>query len=152
MVEGRMVNLHAIVLRLINKCTYGVIDNMQNNFCLALCFVGEFWLCSERHGFADARAINVTSQVKDGDSLVSLILTETLLGLDVVFHGGESENFLGSPLTLQIWLMERLDMITRPTAGNYGPSSFLSRTVIKTKCQIESDWVKFLSKKSNASI
>ena len=152
MVEGRMVNLRAIVLRLINKCTYGVIDNMQNNFCLALCFVGEFWLCSERHGFADARAISVTSQVKDGDSPISLILTETLLGLDAVFHGEESENFLGSPLTLQIWLMERLDMITRPIAGNYGPSSFLNRTVIKTKCQIESDWVKFLSKKSNASI
>ena len=28
MVEGHMVNLHAIVSRLINKCTYGVIDNM----------------------------------------------------------------------------------------------------------------------------
>ena len=28
MVEGHMVNLHAIVSRLINKCTYGMIDNM----------------------------------------------------------------------------------------------------------------------------
>ena len=28
MVEGHIVNLHAIVSRLINKCTYGVIDNM----------------------------------------------------------------------------------------------------------------------------
>ena len=92
------------------------------------------------------------SQIKDGDNLVSLILAKALLGLNAIFHGGESQNFLGSPLTLQIWLMERLDMITRPTAGNYGPSSFLNRTVIKTKCQIESDWVKFLSKKSNASI
>ena len=74
-----------------------------------------------------------------GDNLVSLILVETPLGLDAVFHGGESQNFLGSPLTLQIWLMERLDMIARPTTGNYGPSSFLSQTVIKTKCQTESD-------------
>ena len=40
----------------------------------------------------------------------------------------------------------------RPTIGNYGPSSFLSRTVIKTECQTESDWVKFLNKKSSASI
>ena len=31
---------------------------------------------------------------------ISLILAETLLGLDVVFHGGESQNFLRSPLTL----------------------------------------------------
>ena len=152
MVEGNMVNLHAIVSRLISKHTYGVIDNMQKNFGLALCFMGEFLLCSIRHGFVDARAISVVSQIKDGDNLVSLILAETLLGLDVVFHGGESQNFLRSPLTLQIWLMERLDMIVRPTTGNYGPSNFLSRTVIKTKCQTESDWVKFLNEKSSASI
>ena len=43
-------------------------------------------------------------------------------------------------------------MIARPKVGNYGPSSFLSRTVIKTECQIESDWVKFLNKKTIVSI
>ena len=66
MVEGHMVNLHAIVSRLINKCTYGVTDNMQKNFGLALCFVVEFSLCSGRHSFVDARAISVVSQIKDG--------------------------------------------------------------------------------------
>lgn len=100
---------------------------------------GKFLLCSGRHGFADARVISVVSQIKDGQNPVSLILAETLLGLDFVFHGGKSQNFLRTPLTLQIWLMERLDMIARPTAGNYGPSNFLSRTVIKTECQTESD-------------
>ena len=34
----------------------------------------------------DARAISVVNQIKDGDNPVSLILAETLLGLDVVFH------------------------------------------------------------------
>ena len=96
-------------------------------------------LCFGRHGFVDARAISVMSQIKDGDNPVSLILVETLLGLDVVFHGGESQNFLGSPLTLQIWLMEQLDIIAKPTTSNYGPSCFLSRNIIKTECQIESD-------------
>ena len=48
--------------------------------------------------------------------------------------------------------MERLDMIAKPTIGNYRPSSFLSRVVIKTKCQTESDWVKFLDKKCSTSI
>ena len=107
MIEGHMVNLHAMPLsRLIDKRTYGVTDNMQKNFGLALCFVGELFLCSRRHNFVDARAISVVSQIKDGDNLVSLILAKTLVGLDTVFHGGESQNFLGSPLTLQIWLME----------------------------------------------
>ena len=96
--------------------------------------MGKFLLCSGMHSFADARAISVVSQIKEADNLVSLILVETLLGLDSVFHGEESQNFLRSPLTLQIWLMERLDMIARPIVGNYGPGSFLSRTVIKTEC------------------
>ena len=92
------------------------------------------------------------SQIKDGDNPVTLILAEILLGLDSVFHSGESQDFLGSPLTLQIWLMERLDMIAKPSASNYGLSSFLSKTVIKTECQTKNDWVKFLNKKSIASI
>ena len=62
----------------------------------------------------------MVSQIKDGDNPVSLILAETFLGLNSVFHDGEPQNFLRSPLTLQIWLMERLDMIVRPTTGNYG--------------------------------
>ena len=53
MVEGHMVNLRAILSRLISKRTYGVTDNMQKFFGLTLCFVGEFFLCSGRHGFAD---------------------------------------------------------------------------------------------------
>ena len=43
-------------------------------------------------------------------------------------------------------------MIAKPTTGNYEPSSFLSKAVIKTKCQTESDWVRFLNKKSSTSI
>ena len=43
-------------------------------------------------------------------------------------------------------------MIAKPTTSNYGPSSFLSRAIIKTKCQTGSDWVKFLDKKSSTSI
>ena len=79
------------------------------------------------------------SQVKDGDNPASLILAETLLGLDSVFLAGKLQNFLGSPLTLQIWLMERLYMIATPIVADNGPSNFLGRTVLKTECQAESD-------------
>ena len=63
----------------------------------------------------DARAISVVTQIKDGDNPVSLILAETLLELDA------------------------LDMIAKPTTGNYEPSSFLSGAIIKIECQTESD-------------
>ena len=43
-------------------------------------------------------------------------------------------------------------MIAKPTTSNCGPGNFLSRVVIKTECQIESDWVKFLDKKSSTLI
>ena len=43
-------------------------------------------------------------------------------------------------------------MIAKPTTGNYGSSSFLNSAVIKIKCQTESDWVKFLDKKSSTLI
>ena len=43
-------------------------------------------------------------------------------------------------------------MIAKPTTGNYGPGSFLSKDAIKTKCQTENDWMKFLDKKSSTSI
>ena len=52
--------------------------------------VGKLFLCSGRCGFVDAQAISVMNQIKDGDNPISLILAETLLGLDVVFQGGET--------------------------------------------------------------
>ena len=111
MIKGQMVNLCAIISRLIDKTHLWSDRQYAENFGLALCMVGKLLICSGRHGFVDARAISVVNQIKDGDNLVSFILAETLLGLDAIFHGGETQNFLGSPLTLQIWLMERLDMI-----------------------------------------
>ena len=112
---------------------------MLKNFGLALCFVGKFLICSGWPDFMDARAISVVNQIKDVGNPVPLILAKTLMGLDSVFRGGESQNFLGNPLVLQIWLMERLDMIAMSTISNYGPGNFLSRIVLKSKCQTESN-------------
>ena len=139
MIEGHMVSLRAVLSRLITKRTHGVTDNMLKNFGLALCFVGKFLFCSGWPDFMDARAISVVNQIKDVGNPVPLILAKTLMRLDSVFRGGESQNFLGSPLVLQIWLMERLDMIAMSTISNYGPGNFLSRIVLKSKCQIESN-------------
>ena len=43
-------------------------------------------------------------------------------------------------------------MIATPTITNYGPRNFHSRAILKTECQIDSNWVKFLNKKSSVSI
>ena len=62
--------------------------------------MGEFLFYFRRSGFVDARPIGIVSQVKYGDNPASLILAKTLLRLDSVFLGRESQQFLGSPLTL----------------------------------------------------
>ena len=58
MIEGHTMNLHAVVSRVINKHTHGATKNMQKNFGLALCFMGEFlfalegqvlWMLELRH-------------------------------------------------------------------------------------------------------
>jgi len=54
MIEVHMVNLHAVVKRLIDKNTHGLSNNMQVFLGLSLCFMGEFLLCSRRPGFVDA--------------------------------------------------------------------------------------------------
>ena len=115
------MNLCTVLSRLINKHTHRVANNMQKNFGLALCFVGKFLLCSGRLDFLDARAISVVNQIKDGDNPVPLILAKTLLGLDFVFHDGESQNIRRSPFALQTRLVERLDIIATPIVANYGP-------------------------------
>ena len=86
-----MVNLHAAVTRLIHRRTHGMYDNMQKNFGLALCFMGEFLLCSGRPCYVDAQAILIVGHVKGGDNLASLIMAATLLWLEFVFLGGESQ-------------------------------------------------------------
>ena len=60
------------------------------NFWLGPTLRGRIFACFGRHGFTNAQAISVVSQIKDGGNLVSLILAKTLLGLDSVFNGGES--------------------------------------------------------------
>ena len=38
-------------------------------------------------------------------------------------------------------------MIATQNVSNYGPNNFPNRAVLKTKCQTEKNWVKFLRKK-----
>ena len=59
--------------------------------------MGKILLCSGRHDFADAGAISVVSQIKDGDNPVSLILAERILGYNSVFVVESHKTFLGVP-------------------------------------------------------
>ena len=84
---------------------------MQKNFGLALCFMGKILLCFGRPGFVDAQVIGIVSQIKDGDNLASLIMSETLVGLDSVFHGGVTKLYKES--------LDFADMVDGETRHDY---------------------------------
>lgn len=81
----------------------------------------------------------IIKQMKDGDSLVPLILVETILGLDSTYLE-ELHQSRGSPLNLHIWLDvanmvdgENEYIAPPSSSSSYGHSNFLSKSVSKTK-------------------
>ncbi|KAL7214355.1 hypothetical protein ACSBR1_026713 [Camellia fascicularis] len=56
------------------------------------------------------RLIEVTQGLKEGKCCIGLALVETLMDLDA-FHRGETTHFTGSPLLLQVWLMDKLRVV-----------------------------------------
>ncbi|KAL7234489.1 hypothetical protein ACSBR1_017989 [Camellia fascicularis] len=56
-------------------------------------------------GGASIRLIEVAQDLKEGKSCIGLALAETLMGLDV-FHRREATRFAGSPLLLQVKVVD----------------------------------------------
>ncbi|XP_028062310.1 uncharacterized protein LOC114265690 [Camellia sinensis] len=56
------------------------------------------------------RLIEVAQRLKEGQSCIGLALAETIMSLDA-FHWRETSWFAGSPLLLQVWLMDKLKVV-----------------------------------------
>ncbi|GMP69439.1 hypothetical protein CsSME_00028702 [Camellia sinensis var. sinensis] len=76
---------------------------------LCLCMLAHFFL-ARSFGRSSIRFIEVAQGLKEGKSCTSLALAKTLMGLDA-FHWRETTKFVGSPLLLQIWLMDKLKVV-----------------------------------------
>ncbi|KAL7197506.1 hypothetical protein ACSBR2_020109 [Camellia fascicularis] len=76
---------------------------------LCLCMLSHF-LLAPGFGGSSVHLIEVAQGLKEGKSCIAMTLAETLMGLDV-FHRRETTRFAGSPLLLQIWLMDKLKVV-----------------------------------------
>ncbi|XP_028110312.1 uncharacterized protein LOC114308827 isoform X3 [Camellia sinensis] len=76
---------------------------------LCLCLLAHYLLAPSVSGVS-IRLIEVAQRLKEGRSCIGLALAETLMGLDA-FHWRETFWFAGSPLLLQVWLMDKLKVV-----------------------------------------
>ena len=141
--------------RLIERFRHAAVANVDQSFeklsALAFCLIGEFLLCSRRPGFADARIFDLLDDVKKKRSLIPMVLAETFHGLDALSRG-DTNIFQGSPLLLQVWLMDHMGILSLPTVATYGPADYVGRKLQLFGCQTEKEWTYFLSKKDGQNI
>lgn len=74
---------------------------------LCLCLLAHYLLAPSVSG-VPIRLIEVAQRLKEGRSCIGLALAE--MGLDA-FHRRETSWFTGSPLLLQVWLMDKLKVV-----------------------------------------
>ncbi|GMP99554.1 hypothetical protein CsSME_00046987 [Camellia sinensis var. sinensis] len=79
----------------------------QHTLCL---FMLAHFLLSPSFGRSSIRLVEVVQGLKEGKSCIGLVLANTLMGLDA-FHRREITKFIGSPLFLQVWLMDKLKVV-----------------------------------------
>ncbi|GMY38586.1 hypothetical protein FCV25MIE_33830 [Fagus crenata] len=90
-------------------------------------------------------------QLLQGKSIVPIILAETLNGLDAVVRG-ETSILLGSPLVLQLWLMDRLALVAPPTVAIYKPKHYKTRSLTRPDLQSEKDFLVELCRRTGKHI
>ncbi|KAF5933359.1 hypothetical protein HYC85_029530 [Camellia sinensis] len=76
---------------------------------LSLCMLSHFLFVSG-FGGSSVRLTEVAQGLKEGKSCIAMTLAETLMGLDA-FYRHETTRLAGSPLQLQVWLMDKLQVV-----------------------------------------
>ncbi|KAI8568254.1 hypothetical protein RHMOL_Rhmol02G0184000 [Rhododendron molle] len=82
---------------------------------LCMCLLAAYLLVPSA-GHASSALASVVVQVEARKDVIPMVLAETLIGLDK-FCSGETETFGGSPLLLQIWLCDKVNVLTIPPSN-----------------------------------
>ena len=117
---------------------------------LSFCLYAQFLLISPDK-MGDIQIAHIMEQVEEGANPFSVILAETLIGLDSAKEGGK---FQESPLLLQIWLKEKLSLIMPPANPlRFKPRQWKSRSLQHPEPVMTGPkWHEFLSTRSDDKI
>ena len=151
LLDGQWVDVQKMIDKFMPMEVRTLHQSRSKCFALAFCLLSEFLLFTGDHGFADARVADIVHEAENEKNIVPIVLAETFHGLDALSNQ-ETLLFHGSPLLLQFWLMDHLSLVLPPTMSPYGPEHYRGRSLKRTSCVTEQDWIKHLKEKSSASI
>nr|POE60735.1 hypothetical protein CFP56_53396 [Quercus suber] len=98
----------------------------------------EFLLFTGDHGFPNVRVADIAHEAANEKNIVPIVLAETFHGLDALSNQ-ETVLFHGSPLLLQIWLMDHLSLVLPPTMSPYGLEHYRGCSLKRTGYVTEQD-------------
>lgn len=87
----------------------------RRHLALVICVLAAYLLVSP-DGRVNPVLVSVATQMGDPKNVVPMVLAEILIGLDLVAIG-QTIVFGGSPLLLQLWLSDKLGILTAPEAS-----------------------------------
>ncbi|KAI8568257.1 hypothetical protein RHMOL_Rhmol02G0184000 [Rhododendron molle] len=102
-------------------------------------------------GHASSALVSVAVQVEARKEVVPMVLAETLIGLDTV-RFGETETFGGSPLLLQIWLCDKVNVLTIPPGNWSYAARLLSQRCFEFADMSRAEWVDFFRRQQAETI
>ncbi|XP_056699035.1 uncharacterized protein [Spinacia oleracea] len=143
-VEGDEVNLANLVKHHFRP-SKNMTEQKLNIRALVFCLLNHYLLSNNNGEFGDIRLIPLISQMESCYSIMPLVVAETLLSADELKKDAKSEHFKGSPLLLQIWLMERLRLLEIPAdPKHYRPIALGNRKCLH-RGQDEAEWASFFT-------
>ena len=78
-------------------------------------------------------------QARNGESIVPIVLVETLNGLDA-YCQGSSTFFRRTPLLLYMWLLERFRLVGLTSVQLDNPTHFFRRPIFSALTMTSSTW------------
>ncbi|XP_056686030.1 uncharacterized protein [Spinacia oleracea] len=120
-------------------------EHKLNIRALVFCLLNHYLLSNNNGAFGDIRLIPLISQMESCYSIMPLVVAETLLSADELKKDAKSEYFKGSPLLLQIWLVERLRLLEAPADPKHYRPIALGNQKYLHQGQDEPEWTSFFT-------
>ncbi len=128
LVKDHMVNLMEIATSFLAHDSKGNLNfNLTTQRALAFCLIGRF-LISTGTLYVPIQICELIPFLLEHNNLIPMVLAETLNSLDKV-HDNPQAPLGGSPILLQMWLLEKLNFLSPTTINPYKPQHYCCRRV-----------------------
>ncbi|MBY3556027.1 hypothetical protein HGI15_22055, partial [Modestobacter lapidis] len=142
-IHGGFINLESLACAFLHYDARVSLTKPRQH-ALAICLLGRYLLASGSL-LVPIQLCELLLPLSESKNIVPMVLAETLNGLDAA-RRGSAFTLRGSPLLLQMWLMERLSLLHPSHYPNYKPSHYCTRRLDLPDAESVRDWVFYLYK------